>query len=90
MDDPTPRPLRRETKCTYEAPVPSWGLVFICSTANPGCAFLGSSSPADRVHHRFEQPSRIHIVRQCIVLHYSYNSYIEPRAVPPGHPQIPF
>jgi hypothetical protein len=27
MDDPTPRPLRRETKCTCEAPVPSGGLV---------------------------------------------------------------
>ena len=38
MDDPTPRPLRRETKCTCEAPVPSGGLVLFRSTP-PGHAF---------------------------------------------------
>jgi hypothetical protein len=39
MDDPTPRPLRRETKCTCEAPVPSGGLVlfvaYVRGTAIP-------------------------------------------------------
>ncbi len=87
MDDPTPRPLRRETKCTCEAPVPSGGLVLLRSTpsqhtfvAQPFLPALSCEGAVWFSPVNFSQPDRIRqvLVRPSsldLVKHYSGSRY---------------